>query len=145
MEYGPREIIGALRAGMVDKVLNSNCVWLCASCYSCVVRCPANIPFTDVMYELKRQGVKRKIYPRKTTNAAMANAFTEVIDRHGRNSDSKLIRMYYLRTSPLKILGQLGFASRLFFKGRLEILPKTIKGLDGLRKMMDAIEENGKE
>ena len=54
MEYGPREIIAALRAGMLDRVLTSNTVWLCVSCYSCTVRCPAGIPFTDVMYELKR-------------------------------------------------------------------------------------------
>ena len=31
MEYGPREIIAALRAGMLDRVLKSNTVWLCAS------------------------------------------------------------------------------------------------------------------
>jgi heterodisulfide reductase subunit C len=143
MEYGPREIIAALRAGMLEKVLNSNTVWLCASCYSCVVRCPAGIPFTDVMYELKRLGVKYGIYPKKTTNAAMANSFIEVIDKHGRNSDTKLIVKYYMRTNPLKILGQMGFAMKLFFKGRLDVFTKSIKGLDGLQKMMAAAEENG--
>ena len=50
-----REIIAALRAGMLDRVLNSNTVWLCTSCYSCYVRCPAGIPYTDVMYELMSQ------------------------------------------------------------------------------------------
>jgi heterodisulfide reductase subunit C len=143
MEYGPREIIAALRAGMLERVLRSNTVWLCASCYSCVVRCPANIPFTDIMYELKRLGVKYGIYPKKTTNAAMANSFSEVIDRHGRNSDTKLILKYYTRTGLWKILGQMGLASKLFFKGRMDIFTKTIKGLDGLQKMMAAAEENG--
>lgn len=145
MKYGPREIIASLRAGMIDKVLKSNTVWLCTSCYSCVVRCPAGIPFTDIMYELKRLGVKYGIYPKKTTNAAMANSFSEVIDKHGRNSDTKLILKYYMRTSPLKILGQMGLASKLFFKGRMDVFTKTIKGLDGLQKMMAAAEENGEK
>ena len=143
MEYGPREIIAALRAGMLERVLKSNTVWLCASCYSCAVRCPAKIPFTDVMYELKRLGVKYGIYPRKTTNAAMAKAFSEVVDSHGRNSDTTLILKYYMRTNPLKMLGQLALASKLWFKGRLDFFPKSIKGLDGLHKMMAAVEENG--
>ena len=143
MEYGPREIIAALRAGMLDRVLRSNTVWLCTSCYSCVVRCPADIPFTDIMYELKWLGVKYGISPKKSTTAAMANSFCEMIDKHGRNSDMKLILKYYMRTSPWKILGQMGLATKLFFKGRMDIFTKTIKGLDGLQKMMAAAEENG--
>ena len=58
MDYGPREVIGAFRAGMIDKVVKSNTIWLCTSCYYCTVRCPAGIKITDLMYELKRLGMK---------------------------------------------------------------------------------------
>jgi hypothetical protein len=34
-------------------------------------------------------------------------------------------------------------AMKLFFKGRLELFGGKIKGLDGLRKMLAAIQENG--
>ena len=145
MEYSPREIIAALRAGMVDRVIQSNTVWLCASCYSCSVRCPAMIPFTDVMYELKRLAIKRGAYPKKPKNATMAEAFVEVVDKHGRNAETKLIRKYYLRTNPLKALGQIPLAMKLFFRGRLEMFGKKIRGLDGLQKMMAAITENGQK
>lgn len=142
MEYSPREIIAALRAGMLDRVLNSNTAWMCISCYSCTVRCPAGIPFTDVMYELKRLEVEKGLS--KDTNAAkMAKAFVETLDGHGRNVETKLLRKYFLRTNPLKALGQIPLAARLFFRGRLEIIPHKIKGLDQLHKMMAAIEENG--
>lgn len=144
MEYGPREIIAALRAGMLDRVLGSNTVWLCASCYSCAVRCPAKIPLTDVMYELKRLGVKYGIYPKKTTNAVMATAFVDTVDRHGRNAETKLLRKYYLHTNPLKVLPQTPLVMKLLMKGRLEFFAGKIKGLEGLHKMMAAAEENGK-
>lgn len=144
MEYGPREIIAALRAGMLDRVLKSNTVWLCASCYLCTVRCPANIPFTDVMYELKRLCVKHGLCPKGTTNAAMAQAFVDSVDRHGRNHESELVRNFYLRTNPFRALGQLGLAMKLFSKGRLKLKAHNVKGIEGLRKMMAAIEENGK-
>lgn len=142
MEYGPREIIAALRAGMLDRVLKSNTVWLCASCYSCTVRCPAKIPFTDVMYELKRLGIKHGIYPKRTTNSVMAEAFVDVVDEHGRNAEMKLIRKYFMRTNPLKMLGQLKLAMKLFGRGRCDLSATTIKDIKGLRKMVAAAEED---
>jgi len=141
MDYSPREIIAALRAGMLDRVLKSNTVWYCASCYMCAVRCPAGIPFTDVMYELKRLGVKHDIYPRDATNAVMARSFVNAIDRYGRNAEAELIRNYYLRTNPLRIFRQLKLAARLFTTGRIKLRPERIKGLDGLRKMMTAVDK----
>jgi len=141
MEYGPREIIAALRAGMLDRVLNANTVWLCVSCYACTVRCPAGIPFTDVMYELKRLEVERGL-ARDAAGAAMARSFAEVVDRYGRNAEPKLLAKYYLRTGPLKALAQLPLALRLLVKGRMHLTAKKIRGLDSLRKMLNAISED---
>jgi len=144
MEYPPREIIAALRAGMLDRVLNSNTVWLCVSCYSCTVRCPAGIPFTDVMYELKRLEVDKGL-SKESDGAVMANAFAETVDQHGRNVETKLLRKYFLRTNPLKAFAQIPLAMKLFFRGRLEIFGHKIKGLENLRTMLAAIEENGRK
>jgi heterodisulfide reductase subunit C len=141
MDYGPREVIAALRAGMVDRVLRSNTVWLCASCYSCTVRCPAKIPFTDVMYELKRLGIKRNLCPSRTSNAVMSRAFMDVVNHHGRNAETKLLRKYYLRLNPFLALGQLKLVWRLFSRGRLSFVPKTIEGIDGFRKMVAVAED----
>ena len=144
MEYSPREIIAALRAGMLDRVLNANTVWMCVSCYSCTVRCPAGIPFTDVMYELKRLEVDKGV-SRDARGAAMAKAFAETVDAHGRNVETKLLRKYFLRTNPFGALPQIPLAMKLFFKGRLELFGRKIKGLDGLHRMLAAIEENGRK
>ena len=145
MKYSPREIIAALRAGVLNGVLRSNTVWLCASCYSCTVRCPSGIPFTDVMYELKRLGAKHGISPEGATNSVMAHAFVESVDRYGRNFEPELIRKYYLRTNPLKFIHQIRLGLRLLLRGRMRLLPDRIKGVAGLRKMMAAIEENNTE
>jgi len=142
MEYGPREVLAALRAGMLDRVLNSKTVWLCVSCYACTVRCPAGIPFTDVMYELKRLEVDKGL-SEDANGATMAKAFAETVDQHGRSVETKLLRKYFLRTNPFKALPQIPLAMRLFFKGRLEIFGRKIKGLKSLRNMLAAIEENG--
>ena len=143
MDYSPREIIAALRAGMLDRVLRSNTVWLCSSCYSCSVRCPAGIPFTDVMYELKRLGVKHRIGDKGAPNTVMAREFVHLVDRRGRNHEPALIRQYFLHTNPLRALRQFPLALRLWWRGRMPLRGHTIKGAAGLRRMMAAIEENG--
>lgn len=142
MDYSPREIIAALRAGMLDRVLRSNTVWLCSSCYSCSVRCPAGIPFTDVMYELKRLGVKHRIGDKGAPNAVMARAFVELVDKRGRNHEPALIRKYYLRTNPLRLLANAAVGFRLWLRGRMPLRAHKIKGAAELRRMMAAIEEN---
>jgi heterodisulfide reductase subunit C len=141
MEYSPREIIAALRAGMLDRALRSNTVWFCVSCYSCTVRCPAGIPFTDVMYELKRLGAERGITHKDANAAAMAKAFVKTVNRHGRNAEVELIRDYYLSTNLFNAFGQIPLAMQLMTHGRLGLKAHKIKGLKGLRKMMAVVEE----
>jgi len=141
MDYSPREIIAALRAGLIERVLGSNTVWLCTSCYSCTVRCPAGIPFTDLMYELKRLGVERGLNGRDGSTTAMAKAFVRSIDHHGRNHEPEIIRQFYLHTQPWKALGQIGLAWRLLTRGRLALRAHNIRGLDSLRKMLAAVDD----
>ena len=136
MDYSPREIIAALRAGLLDRVLNSNTVWLCSSCYSCTVRCPAGIKFTDVMYELKGLGEKYGFSSRKSSTAKMARCFVKTIDRYGRSAEGELLVRYYLSTNPFRALSQLGFGLRMLIRGRIPFLPHRIKDVKNLRKMI---------
>jgi heterodisulfide reductase subunit C len=148
MDYPPRAILAALRAGMLDRVLGSNTVWLCASCYSCAVRCPAGIPFTDAMYQLKRMGIERGVFQDKGNSVAMAKAFVANVDKHGRSAESELMRNYFLRTKPLAAISFLPLGWRLLRRGRLNLRPRSIRGLKALREMMTTMERNvsaGKE
>jgi Fe-S oxidoreductase len=47
MDFPPGRMIAYLRAGLFDKVLDSDSVWMCVSCYACAQACPSNIPITD--------------------------------------------------------------------------------------------------
>jgi Fe-S oxidoreductase len=46
MDYPPSKMISALRAGMFEKVIKTDMVWMCVSCYACTRFCPAKIPLT---------------------------------------------------------------------------------------------------
>ena len=61
MDYNPRRILHMLRLGLGDRVLKSQAIWLCTSCYSCTARCPREIKITETMLGLRRLAVDRKI------------------------------------------------------------------------------------
>lgn len=46
MEFPPGRMISYLRAGMFEKVLKTDTVWMCVSCYACTEVCPSKIPVT---------------------------------------------------------------------------------------------------
>jgi Fe-S oxidoreductase len=46
MAYPPHRIISYLRADHFPKVLETDTVWMCVSCYACTQVCPSNIPLT---------------------------------------------------------------------------------------------------
>jgi heterodisulfide reductase subunit C len=143
MKYPPRTILAALRAGMLDQVFESRTIWLCASCYLCTVRCPAGIPFTEVMYELKRLGIQKGFLGKKSSGVAMAETFVDGVHKRGRSSDAELICRYVLRTHPTKIFSFIPLGWKLIRKGRISLRPHKIAGIDGLRKMLAAMEKGG--
>jgi heterodisulfide reductase subunit C len=142
MDYTPRQIIAALRAGQLDKVLRSNTPWLCASCYYCTVRCPAGIQFTEFMYDLKRMAVRRDLYPRG--GPALYQAFMTTVDRYGRSAESELMIRYFLkRLDLLGLLKLAPFGLKMLLKKRFPFLPHRIKGRQDVGKMLDYMKQKG--
>jgi heterodisulfide reductase subunit C len=139
MEYPPRAVLAALRAGMLNKVFESNTVWLCASCYSCTVRCPAGIPFTEVMYELKRLGIRKGLLGKRSSGVALAETFVDIVEKRGRSADAELIWRYALRTRPATAFSFVPLGWKLLRKGRISLRHQKIAGIAGLRKMLAAM------
>jgi len=135
MDYGPREIIAAFRAGMIDRIVKSNTIWLCTSCYYCTVRCPAGIKITDLMYELKRLAIKYDLVPKGSKSPAMTKYFVDSVHKHGRNHEVELMAKFMITRDwglPFKFAGT---GLKLLAGGRLPLFAKNIKGKDELDKI----------
>jgi len=46
MDFPPGRMVAALRAGIFDRVMDTDTVWMCVSCYACAQECPSKIPLT---------------------------------------------------------------------------------------------------
>ena len=140
MDHGPREVIAAFRAGMIDEILKGNTIWLCTSCYYCTVRCPAGIKITDLMYELKRLAIKYDLLPAGNKNPAMTKYFIDSVQKHGRNHEVELIGKFTLLKNPGLAFSFAGTGLKLFAAGRLPLFAKNIKGRDELAKIAEFVD-----
>ena len=76
--YNPRKIIRMVLLGMKERVLKSDFIWLCSTCYACAERCPQNVNFTNIINAIKNIAVKEgHIHPAFT-------AQVDLIAKHGR-------------------------------------------------------------
>ncbi|MBN2474426.1 MAG: 4Fe-4S dicluster domain-containing protein [Pirellulales bacterium] len=144
MDHTPRTLFALIEAGQRDRVLKSNTMWRCVSCYSCTSRCPQNIPITDVMYALKRISLREGV-ANGSDAPALARTFTGLLDKYGRSFEFGLASRYYLFNKPLSMLkmGPLGLS--MFTKGRMSLIPTKIRQLGQLQAIIKKAKEMGGE
>jgi heterodisulfide reductase subunit B len=62
MDLNPNQVMRALQLGD-ESVLESNTIWICASCQTCTTRCPQGIDIAAIMDELRIEAKRRGIKP----------------------------------------------------------------------------------
>ncbi len=143
MDYAPRKLFAMIRAGYRKDVMKSDTMWICASCYLCAARCPKDIKITDIMYALKRLSIKSKANVEGKAAASLSKSFVRMVNRYGRNHEPFLIMDFFLRTNPLGLIKNTGVGLKLLTHGRLPLMPKKIKGIDQIRKIIQKAERLG--
>jgi heterodisulfide reductase subunit C len=53
MDMLPSQVIRYAQLGLVDKLLESKTIWLCAACQTCYTRCPKGIDLSRIMEALR--------------------------------------------------------------------------------------------
>jgi heterodisulfide reductase subunit C len=54
MDILPNQIIRFAQLGLIDELLASNAIWICASCLTCNARCPKGINIAEVIEALRQ-------------------------------------------------------------------------------------------
>lgn len=136
MDLTPREVIALFKAGDIKTILSSRTIWICASCYSCTVRCPQGVMVTDILYALKRLAIEQEIFPKRFPVYALSKSFVDITNRFGRSYEPGLILKYYLKTNPFKLLGMLPMFLKMAPKGRIGFVPKKIKSVKNFSRIL---------
>lgn len=140
MDLTPRALIALFRAGLIQEILHSRSIWICASCYMCTTRCPQQIKITDLLYALKRVAIEKGLYPDRFPVYLLSRNFVRLVERYGRNHEILLLALFYLRRNPFQLLKLLPLGLAMYRRGRVALLPKKIRGIADIRRMIKASE-----
>ncbi len=143
MQFTPRELFAMVVLNEEEKVLSANTMWKCVSCYYCTMRCPREIPVTDVMYTLKRLSI-RKRYAKETDAPALARHFTHTVDRYGRAFEMGIATRQFL-SHPLKAVQMTGLGMSMLKRGRMGLKPSRVKNLEQFKAILDRARTLGGE
>ncbi len=95
-EHTPQKIFMMIRAGKREEVLSSDSMWMCTSCYQCIVRCPRKLPITHIMHGLAYLAKREGLAPKNQPTAQFGQLFWDNLTKTGRVNELKLsLGMYF--------------------------------------------------
>ena len=62
-EFRPRDVVLMVQMGLTDELVNSELIWLCTECFTCLERCPREVTPYDVVRALRIEASRRGIPP----------------------------------------------------------------------------------
>jgi heterodisulfide reductase subunit C len=145
MDHTPRALFAMISAGMKKQVLSSNTPWYCVSCYYCTMRCPQDIHITDLMYALKRMAIQEGYYRQSTAADApdFSKTFIDFAENYGRSFELGLASRFLLTHHPLDMMKMAPMGLGMLRRGRMELTPKRIKGVEQLKAILAKAKELG--
>jgi heterodisulfide reductase subunit C len=138
MDHTPRALFAMIDAGLREEVLHSNTPWYCVSCYYCTVRCPQQIHITDLMYTLKRMAIQEGLTGELHAGSApeFSGTFVDLLENYGRSFELGLVTRHYLRHRPLDAVRKANLGLGMWQKGRMDLTPTRIKGMEQLKAIL---------
>ena len=96
-DHPPHELFMMIRAGKRDEVLQSSSMWMCTSCYNCIVRCPRELPITHIMHGLAHYAKRLGIAPKNQPTHKFSQLFWKNLVKTGRVNELKLgLSLYFM-------------------------------------------------
>jgi heterodisulfide reductase subunit C len=130
MDLTPYQVVRYLQLGLAERLEASATIWVCASCHTCVTRCPNDVDLPRLMDHLKQTVARRGAPPAEERTLLFHRIFLDEVLKRGRVFEGGLMGRYLLRTGgawgPQAVANaRLGWA--LFRRGRLKLVPSRIK------------------
>jgi heterodisulfide reductase subunit C len=126
MDILPNQVLRHIQYNHREKVLSSNTIWICASCYSCSVRCPNDIDIAKIMDTLRSMALRSGIKPGEKDVPLFHSVFLNTIKSKGRIHELSLILQFKAKTRDF--LKDAGLGWKMYKRGKINLFPSKFGG-----------------
>lgn len=132
-EYKPNQIIRLVMLDKIDKILDSNSIFLCLSCEICSSRCPQEVHIATIMNFIRNESWKIDEF--KLKNIAMFyKIFLRITAHFGRSFEPGIIAGMNILTG--KFFNDADAAVKILGKRKINMVPEFVKGRKQVAKVI---------
>ena len=142
MDILPNQILRRIQYNHREKVLTSKTIWICASCYTCSVRCPNNIDIAKIMDTLRSLALRSGAEPGEKDIPVFHSVFLDTIKSKGRIHELSLI--IQLKSKTKDFLKDAGLGWKMFRKGKIKLLPSMFGGGKEIQEIFNEFEKGAR-
>lgn len=141
MDLLPNQVLRHIQYGHREKVLSSQTIWLCASCYTCGTRCPNGIDIAKIMDAL-RQAAIHSVSPLGEKEIPLFHSiFLNAVKSKGRIHELSLLLA--LKSKTKSFFRDAGLGWKMFRRGKINLLPSSLHGGKEIQEIFKAYEKGG--
>ncbi len=139
MDLMPHEVVRYCQLGRRDDVLQSRTIWVCASCETCSTRCPKDFDIAGLMDTLREISAREgKAAVTERDIIRFHKAFLDMTKQFGRLYELGLVGDY--KTRSLHLLQDAALGPKMFFRGKLVLIPHRVKNPRAVRRIFKNVE-----
>ncbi len=139
MDFLPNQVLRHIQYGHRERVLGSKTIWICASCYTCSVRCPNDIDIAKIMDTLRHLAIRSGTKPGEKDIPVFHSLFLEEIKSKGRIHELSLILRFKSKTRDF--LKDAGLGWKMFRLGKIKLLPSNFRGGREIKEIFNVFEK----
>ncbi|MBI5440097.1 MAG: 4Fe-4S dicluster domain-containing protein, partial [Deltaproteobacteria bacterium] len=132
-EWPNHSIVRMIQHGLKEELLGSKAIWMCITCETCGTRCPNGIHLSPIMDALRSLALEEGRSPAEPAVVAFHWAFVATAKRFGRVHEATMLAAFKWATKDFTT--DLGVGLQLFAKGKIPLLPSSVKGKAEIRKI----------
>ena len=138
MDLMPHQVVRLVQLGQHEKLKKSQTPWICASCHTCITRCPNEVDLPRFMDWLKETLHKEEAAIEQKNTLLFHRSFMQEVAKRGRVFEGGMMARYMMKSGQAFGPGaienaKLGWA--MFRRGRLALLPSRIQDRGFLKKL----------
>ncbi|NWG04866.1 MAG: 4Fe-4S dicluster domain-containing protein [Syntrophaceae bacterium] len=138
MDILPNQVLRHIQYGHREKILSSKTIWICASCYTCSVRCPNEIDIAKIMDVLRSLAIRSGIEAGEKDVPLFHSVFLNTIKSKGRIHELSLILGFKSKTRDF--FKDAGLGWKMFRKGKIKLLPSRWGGGKEIQEIFKPVE-----
>lgn len=142
MDLMPREVVHYMQLGMMDEVLRSRTIWLCASCHTCVERCPNDIDIPSLIEKARQEAKARGTVAVREVDL-FNDIFMENVKLFGKSQEVILEGLYNVTTG--NFIQDMENVPHMLSHKLIGIRPLTVRDRGAVTKIIKATMKNKKK